>query len=211
MQQDQVFTDSPDSQILHPGSRQLFRHWEMLRAERACPTRDEFTFEPIKAIMPDLMVIDRDYLRNSFRYRLAGTRLCNLFNRNLTATNVLAGWDSFENDVISRHLLTVINQKQPAVIRMRFTTDRGQVVAAELLAIPVQMRGSHRVQIIGGLFPFRAAQSLGHTSIVKQEMASARVIWTEHETSPHENDIAAFPPPQRITTPNFTLIDGGKS
>jgi hypothetical protein len=206
---DKDTTDIGDGQILHPGSRQLFRHWEMLRAERPCPTREEFSLVSIKEIVPDLLIIDRDHLRNTLKYRLSGTRVCALFNRNLTNSSVFEGWDAFESDVISRHLMTVLNQLQPAVLRMRLTTDRGQVVAAELLALPVQMRGSQRIQIIAGLFPFRGAQTLGHSAIISREMASARVIWTEH----HEPLARVSPdvaPPIRNAMRAFRLIEGGK-
>jgi hypothetical protein len=210
MMQDTTADDFGDSHILHPGSRQLFRQWEMLRAERACPTREDFEFAQLKGILPDVVIIDRDFLRNSFKFRLAGTRVCTLFNQNLTGGNVLSGWDSFEADVISRHLLTVINQQQPAVVRMRLTTDRGQVIAAEMVALPVQMRNSHRIQIIGGLFPFRAAQSLGHAGITNRELVSARVIWTEHQAPLERAAPEKNLPPLPEAFRKFTLIDGGK-
>jgi hypothetical protein len=211
MLQDIEVSNIDDGQILHPGCRQLFRYWEMLRAERPCPTREEFDVFSLKSILPDMVVIDRDYLRNSFKYRLAGTRVSALFNQNVTNAAVTNGWDSFESDVISRHLLTVVNQQQPAVIRMRFTTDRAQAVAAELVALPVQMRDSHRVQIIGGLFPFRAAQSMGHAGVTKRELVSARVIWTEHVKEMHRVEPDSAHPPIRQSLRNFTLIAGGKA
>jgi hypothetical protein len=207
MLQDTHSIDAPDGQILHPGSRHLFSYWEQRRAERACPTREEFEFGPVKNEMPDMIVIDRDFLRNSFRFRLAGSRACALFNRNLTGSDVLSGWDRFETDVITRHLNTVLNQKQPAVIRMRLTTDLGQVVAAELIALPVHMRGSDRLQIIGGLFPFRAAQSLSHNFIKSQELVSARVIWTEHVAEAPERRAMS---PLSTSARSFTVIAGGK-
>jgi hypothetical protein len=210
MLQDLQPTDTQEGQILHPGSRLLFRHWETLRAERPCPTREEFDLAPLKTMMADMVVIDRDFLRNSFKYRLAGTAVCALFQKNLTSNNVMDGWGDFESDVMSRHLLTVINQQQPAVIRMRLSTDRGQAVAAELLALPVQMRGSHRIQIIGGLFPFRSAQSLGHAGITTRELVSARVIWTEHQQPLKVAEPESSVPPIRQALRQFTLIDGGK-
>jgi hypothetical protein len=208
MLQDCYPADTQDSQILHPGSRHLFSYWETLRAERACPHREQFEFAPIKHELPDMVVIDRDFLRNSFRYRLAGSRVCALFNTNLTGGNVMEGWDRFETDVISRHFNTGLNQKQPAVIRMRLTTDQGQVVATELIALPVIMRGANRVQLIGGFFPFRAAQSLCHRGIIKRELVSARMIWTEHQVETAEGQTL---PPLTSTPRNFTLIDGGKA
>jgi hypothetical protein len=210
MMQDDQPVDQSDGQILHPGSRQLFSYWEKLRAERACPSREEFDFAPIKTLLPDIVVIERDHLRNSFRFRLSGTRVCTLFNSNLTASDVLYGWDSFETDVISRHLLTVVNQKQPAVIRMRLTTDRHQTVAAELVALPVHMRGSSRVQIIGGVFPFRPAQSMVPSPIVQRELVSARVIWTEHEQTDSKIEPLFIETRAPNSRHHFTLIEGGK-
>ena len=206
MLQDSHMNDAPDGQILHPGSRHLFSYWEQLRAERACPTREDFEFAPVKNQMPDMIVIDRDFLRSSFKYRLAGSRACALFHRNLTATDVMSGWGRFESDVITRHLNTVLNQKQPAVIRMRLTTDDQNIVAAELIALPVTMRGSTRMQIIGGLFPFRAAQSLAHNAIVAQELVSARVIWTEHVAERGEVRSRTL----SSKTNAFTVIEGGR-
>jgi hypothetical protein len=206
MLQDSHMKDTQDGHILHPGSRHLFSYWEQLRAERACPTREDFEFARVKNQMPDMIVIDRDFLRNSFKYRLAGSRVCAMFHRNLTATDVMAGWGRFEKDVITRHLNTVLNQKQPAVIRMRLTTDDNTVVAAEMIALPVMMRGSDRMQIIGGLFPFRAAHSLGHNAIVAQELVSARVIWTEYVAEADE----VRPQPLSAKTKSFTVIAGGR-
>jgi hypothetical protein len=202
--------DDQDTQMLHPGSRQLFRYWETLRAEKAYPRREDVDFAAIKAVMPDLVIIERDHLRKSFRYRLAGSRVCALFGMNLTGTDAFASWDHFETDVIRRHLEIALTRFQPAVIRMRLTTDRDQQLAAELVVLPVQMQNSNRVQLIGGMFPFRPAASMGHTVIAARELVSARVIWTEHQgilpTQP-ENMLPNVG--DRPVSRNFRLIDGG--
>jgi hypothetical protein len=211
MLQDIAEQNAIESQILHPGSRKMFRHWEMTRAEAACPTREAFELAPIKDVMADMVIIDRDHLRSGFRYRLAGTRVCELYGRNITGQDVLIGWDNFEKDVIGRHLLTVVNQKQPAVIRMRLTTNRTQLIAAELLALPVAMPGSHRIQIIGGLFPFVDLRTLGHSTIIARELVSGRVIWTEHEEP--AQDVAVDIPELRGLRQQqpFAVITGGKA
>ena len=199
-----------DTQMLHPGSRQLFRYWETLRAEKPFPRREDVDFAAIKAVMPDLVIIERDHLRKSFRYRLAGSRVCALFAVNLTASDVFANWDHFETDVIRRHLEIAQTRFQPAVIRMRLTTDREQQLAAELVILPVQMQNASTVQLIGGVFPFRSAAGLGHTSIAARELVSARVIWTEHQgTLPNPQEPIFENAGERPVSRNFRLIDGG--
>jgi hypothetical protein len=199
-----------ETQMLHPGSRQLFRYWETLRAEKAYPRREDIDFAAIKSVMADLVVIERDFLRNSFRYRLAGSRVCELFDTNLTSTDVFAGWGSFETDVMRRHLEIALTEFQPVVIRMRLTSERNQQMAAELVVLPVQVQNSNRIQLIGGLFPFRPTAGWVHTAIVTRELVSARVIWTEHQgIIPQKLDVAPQPADLRGQERKFRLIDGG--
>lgn len=200
MQQiDTLGIETATNQILHPGSRKLFRHWESLRAERPCPNREELDLADISDIVPDMVIFERDHIRGSFRYRLAGTRPCQLFNENLTGKDVLGLWDTFERDVIYRHLLQSTVNFQPTLVRMRFTTDMGQDVAAELVALPFRMRGSERVQLLGGFFTFRPVHNLGHSRITKRELLAIRSIWTEFQ----ENRSAQ-------AERRFTVIAGGK-
>ena len=208
LKQDSTIQDGADSQILHPGSRRLFSLWETLRAEMAYPTREAFNFANIKDLMPDLIVLDRDNLRNSYKFRLAGTRVCRLFNENQTGKDALFGWDNFESDVVRKHLALALTEYQPALIRMRLKTDTGQVVAAELIALPVQMRDSSRVQLIGGLFAFRDANAIGHNAIIGRELISARMIWTEHREQPRRLAATAVARPRGA---NFAIINGGKT
>jgi hypothetical protein len=208
---DQLPTDNDqDTQMLHPGSRQLFRYWETLRAEKAYPRREDFEFSAVASAMPDLVVIERDHLRKSFRYRLAGSRVCTLFGFNLTATDVFASWGSFETEVIRRHLDIALIKFQPVVIRLRLTTDRSQVLAAELVALPVQVQDSARIQLIGGIFPFRPAAALGHSAITARELVSARIIWTEHQAAEPVREVPSIVVPgERPVSRHFRLIEGG--
>ncbi len=205
---DTTIQDAADSQILHPGSRRLFSLWETLRAEQAYPTREAFTFDSIKDLMPDLVVLDRDNLRNSYKFRLAGSRVCRLFNENQTGRDALAGWDNFESDVVRKHLTLALTDYQPALVRMRLKTDTGQVVAAEMIALPIQMRGNNRVQLIGGLFAFRDVGAIGHKAILGRELISARMIWTEHREAPRRLAVNFLARPK---FGRFAIINGGKS
>ncbi len=191
--------EAPGSQILHPGSRALFVQWEKLRNERPCPTRAELDLSALTAILPDVVLIERDHIRKGFRYRLAGTRVCDLFRENLTASNAFAGWDSFESDVIGKHFHTTVTAHQPTLMRLRLAMDTGQVVATEFLGLPIQASGGS-IQIFGGFFPFRPAADLGHKRIAARELIAIRSIWTEHH-----RDL----PEPRPTTRNFRVISGG--
>ncbi len=196
-------SETSGSQILHPGSRKLFCLWEALRAERPCPTREEFSLGDVPDIVPDLVILERDHIRKSFRFRLAGSNVCELFKTNLTGLDVLAGWDKFEGDLLHKHLIQTISNFQPTLFRTRLTTDTRQQVAAEFIGLPIRMRASQRLEVIGGFFSFRPAHALGHGAIIARELLAIRSVWTEYQ-----NIVAGTSVP---TERRFKVISGGLS
>ena len=74
---------------------------------------------------------------------------------------------------------TVVTSLQPCLVRFRLTTDRDQVIGAELLGLPIHARNGLRFHIFGGVFPFRDISDLGYDGITHMELSGARTIWTE--------------------------------
>ena len=206
---DQTGNRQADGDILHPGSRALFRHWETIRAERAAPDHDDLDLTQVKAIVPDLFLLERDHLRDGFRYRLAGTRICQLFHHELTRSDVLAGWDQFERDTLRRLLATTVSSMQPCVLRLRLHSNLDHVIGVEMLCLPMVARDKSRIHILGGLFPFRDINGLGYERITLRELTGARTIWTEHAAGNMPLTQAVAP---RLAPPRpFTVITGGRT
>ncbi|MBC8038236.1 MAG: PAS domain-containing protein [Rhizobiales bacterium] len=172
-------TSQAQSQILHPGSRALFSFWETTRAAEAAPRRGALDLRQIRDLVPNLVIIEPGPSSTGFRWRLAGTAVCGLYQRELTGADALLGWDSFEAHVVKRFLNGVIHGLQPCLLRFRMYTDLQQLVGAELIGLPLQAEGGG-IHVFGGVFPFRETLSLGHRAISKLELSGARSIWTEH-------------------------------
>lgn len=195
------------SQILHPGSRALFSFWEATRGAESAPRRDALDLKKIGGLVPNLYIIEPDRKGGGFRWRLAGTAVCNLYRRELTGTDALLGWDNFETDVIRRLLGGVIHSLQPCLLRFRLFTDLGELIGAELIGLPIRANDGG-IHVFGGVFPFRETQSLGHRSVTAIELSGARSIWTEHlPGDPWASEInKTEPPPLRP----FRVIPGGR-
>jgi hypothetical protein len=172
--------DQAGTQILHPGCRALFRHWEAIRAERPCPNRDDINLRHISEIVPDLVILEKHWLKSDWQYRLAGTRVCDLFQCELTGKNALSGWDDFERNVVAESLEVSLTRLQPCLVRMRFINERGAIIAAEMIGLPIAAKHGGSIQILGGLFPFLDISQLPPAELVRRELVSARTIWTEH-------------------------------
>ena len=193
-----------ETQILHPSSRALFRFWEAMRAEKAAPRRDDLDLKQIRPLVPNLFIAEYAPKARMFRWRLAGTGVCEIYRRELTGTNFLAGWDPFEADTIGRFLTGTIRHLQPCLMRYRFFTDRDQVIGAEMAGFPLTAADGRTTHILGGLFTFRDVWPLGHTGIDRCELAAARSIWTQLLPS----EVPAEPAESRVVR-NFQVIAGG--
>jgi hypothetical protein len=190
--------------VLHPGSRTLFRYWESLRAERACPERSEFKLADVKDVIPYLFIWAKDTARDGFRYQLSGTAVDHLSCQTMTGRDVLIGWDSFERDAMMRVFRTAHEDVQPALVRMRLFTGLNEIIGAELIALPFQRPQSREIELIGGMFPFT---DLGRTVIDRishRQLVTARTIWTEHVPT------TSSEPPAVVNTP-FRVIQGGRT
>lgn len=195
------------SQILHPGTRTLFRYWEKIRAENAAPNRGDLDLKQISSIVPNLLMLERDHLHQTFRWRLAGSEPCQLFRQRLTGTDALKGWDSYERNTLKQAFETVVTSLQPCLIRVRLTTDRGQAIGAEMLGLPIHARNGMRFHIFGGIFPFRDMSQLAYDSITHRELSGTRFIWTE--PLPGDKLVAGLRNPDAFPG-GFRLIKGGR-
>lgn len=203
---DEMFESQGETHILHPSSRSLFRFWEAMRAERSAPSRSELDLGKIRTLIPSLFIAEFATTAREFRWRLAGTAICELYCRELTGTDLLKGWDGFETDIISRYLNATMTKRQPSVLRFRLQTDRDQIIGAELMAFPLLAVDGVTTHIFGGLFPFRETWSLGYSAITRFELSAARSVWTE-------NLPAAVPEPVGVVKSkhNFHVISGGRA
>lgn len=195
-----------ETHILHPSSRKLFRFWEAMRAERAAPRRDQLDLKHIRPLVPQLFITEFSPRTETFRWRLAGTALCELYRYELTGTNMLAGWDSFETDTISRFLKGTTQNLQPCLLRFRFHTDHDQMIGAELAGFPMTAADGRSTHIFGGLFSFSEIWSMEYTALTHFELSAARSIWTE--PFPAEG---SAPAGATHVNRNFRVISGGMS
>jgi hypothetical protein len=205
---EQLEASQADSQILHPGSRALFRFWETARAERSAPRRDEIDLARLRDIVPNLAIIERGPGHSGFRWRLAGTAICDIFRHEITGRGVLENWDVFERDVIARFLEGVITRLQPCVMRFRLHTDHGQLIGTEFIGLPIVAQ-SGAVHVFGGLFAFRSPSALAYTAITAMELSGARSIWTEYLPGDQLVRQLATAQPDRSFRP-FQVIAGGR-
>jgi hypothetical protein len=205
---DTVDTTAAPAEILHPASRKLFRYWEALRGERAAPDRAELDLYKIRDLVPSLFILERHAARQSYKWRLAGTRVCAIWRQELTGRDVFLNWHAFERDLALRLLDGVVGSLQPCVMRFRLQTSLNCTIPVEMVCLPLRAHGRETIHVLGGIMAFSEANTTGCESIARIELLSARAIWIE----PLPGD-PLLPPGPSLARPfaNFRVIDGGRA
>lgn len=73
-------------------SRQLFEYWNRVRDGRPAPRREEIEPSDIRQILSDTFILEVSGKMRTISYRLAGTRLCAAFGRELKGYGFLGHW-----------------------------------------------------------------------------------------------------------------------
>ena len=202
--------DKPDiaqagAQLLHSGNRMLFRHWETVRAERACPSRQDINLRAISKLMPFLAIIEMDQGLDLPIFKLAGTGVCELFQRPLTGEPVAAMMEKFERRLVTETLILALEKLQPCLVRLRFLSAEGPVTTAEFLALPVFNTGLGVTQLICGVFSFAEQANGLPNTLAGIELIATRMIWTEHVMGGELHDQAG------AKTVPLRVIQGGRT
>jgi hypothetical protein len=150
----------------HPSNRELFDYWNMRRGERLAPERADIEPSVIRKILGDTFVLERDGVGNPV-FRLAGTRLCALFARELKGESFSKLWER-TGQVAMRELISVVlDEKVGVVASVSGATfeDMLQPVKLEMLLLPLTSDRRSEARIIGVLAPMAAPYWLGAKAI----------------------------------------------
>jgi hypothetical protein len=160
----------------HPTSRLLHAYWDRLRGERAAPERSEIEPGEIRNLLADSLILEIEPQRRHAAVRLAGTRLCALFGRELRGSAFSSLWGDDEGDSAWRLVETVTMDTVGVVAGLRGHTARGETIDLELLLLPLRHRGRTQARMLGALSPHCVPAWLGLHPVTRVEVTSLRVL-----------------------------------
>lgn len=159
----------------HPTSRMLHAYWDRLRGERCAPERAEIEPGAIRHLLADSLILELDVPQRTATLRLAGTRVCALFGRELREQPFGALWGADASDAWP--MVEVVAADAVGVVAgLRGINMAGEVLDLELLLLPLRHRGRTQARALGTLSPVRQPAWLGLRPLVRLETASLRVL-----------------------------------
>jgi hypothetical protein len=159
----------------HPASRELYAYWQELRGRRQAPERAEIEPAAIRQILSETFVLTLDPAAD-YPFRLAGTRVCALFARELKGESFAGLWDETSRRTILDLLAVLRNELVGTVAGVTAHDANGQTVELELLLLPLTANRPNLARCIGVLAPLKIPPSIGISLIGALSLGSRRHI-----------------------------------
>jgi hypothetical protein len=181
----------------HKASRDLYAYWNTLRGSRPAPERSEVDPGAIRTALGDTIMLSRERGQDA-SFRLAGTRVCALFCRELKNSSFQPLFDASsrrEIDALLDHAGEDIEGLLAGVIARN---AQGVSIPLELLLLPLFQRGASDGRMIGVLAPATPPAWLGVHPV------QSLTLTTWRHVGPQLDEIAAprfFDLPPEVPSP----------
>lgn len=159
----------------HPASRRLYAYWDELRGKRPAPERAEIEPGAIRQILSEAFIVALDQTTR-YPFRLAGTRVCALFGRELKGESFLTLWDEASRPEIRELFGILADEWVGTVAGVTAANASGEAVELELLLLPLAARRPNLARTIGVLAPLTIPPWIGMSQIGPLTLGSRRHI-----------------------------------
>ncbi|HEY1544878.1 MAG TPA: PAS domain-containing protein [Xanthobacteraceae bacterium] len=187
-------------------TRKLFGYWNARRGSRLAPERGDIEPGAIREILGDSFIIGFDPIADH-PLRLAGTRVCALFGRELKGAPFVQLWDLEGRIAIRELVVTVADEANPVVAGVVARTAEGSQTDLELLLLPLYHRGKVRVRLLGLLAPITTPYWLGTEHVLSLTLGATRHLGDAIATTDTPDFATAM---QSSGRPRFTVHEGGR-
>lgn len=192
----------------HASTRAVYGYWNERRGNRPAPERADIDPAAIRHALGDTFMLAADFV-DELRFRLAGTRVCALFCREIKGEAFSAPWSETSHKGIEDLLSIVTGEAQGAVAGVTGHTADGSQADLEILLLPLAHIGHARIRALGVLVPLVPPYWLGEKPVVELELGTLRHIGPEMESLGPAR--FARPSPENVRLRHgFVVYSGGR-
>jgi hypothetical protein len=187
----------------HAASRELYAYWEQRRGARLAPERADIEPGAIRQALSDTFILELADGSSNHSFRLAGTRVCALFGRELKGESFINLWSGTGRQAISDLLTISFEESVGTVAGVTAENVAGERVDLELLLLPLGIRRPSLARTIGVLAPLKVPPWLGTTAIGALTLGSRRHLGA----TPKARLLPRFMGPRR----GLVVVQGGRN
>jgi len=166
------------STMKHASTRELFDYWNRRRGRRLVAARSDIVPTDIRDVLPDAFMLSADFT-DEIRFRLAGTRVCALFARELKGESFKSLWANTSTDQVDTILTSVTDENEALVAGVLGRTEDGAEVELELLLLPLARHDRTRIRALGIIAPLTSPYWLRERPLTELDVRTLRNIVVE--------------------------------
>ena len=155
----------------HPSNQTYFAYWDGKRAGERAPDRSAIEPGEVRELLGDIFVLSYD-TNAGFPFRVAGTRVCALFGRDLKDKSFLSLFSGQSRREMEDIATVVAEETLGALAGVTAHASSGDRVHLELLLLPFNTRAHMPISMTGLLAPFETNPGL----IGELELTSYRYL-----------------------------------
>ena len=209
----------------HRTSRALFAYWDSVRAEQIAPQRFEIDPSRISALLPYTFILER-IDSETLRYRLAGTRMCEIFGSELRGTNFLDGWSVKDRMSLLRQVSVLSSQGAVLNLYVKLGAFENETVECEVILLPLVHTTRTISRVLGALSPLSMPAWLTERPIRSKSILANELVWPGRDAHAVIARVPDDPAPDvraadvmrerparivRSQRRQFRVVDGGRS
>jgi hypothetical protein len=161
------------------GTIALFQYWNRLRNGRFAPKRTEIEPADIKTLLADTFILEKDS-RGEGVFRLAGTRLCAIFGRELRGFSFHSLWGEQDSRLVTRLVQGVFKSRNVVVVTLEGASRNGRTNTFEMLLLPLD-GGVENPRCLGVMSAVEKPFWLGADPIHEARLETVRVVDADRE------------------------------
>ncbi|WP_075288776.1 PAS domain-containing protein [Pararhizobium arenae] len=154
---------------------EIFSYWNALRGNNEVPSRDQIEPAHIRTLLADLLILEHR-ADDEIRFRLAGTRICALFGRELRGSRFDALWAGEQSAKVERLLKDILAQKLPVSLSAVALAGRSDRLPTEVVLLPLRSSEGHVNRILGAIVPLTRPLWLDATPANYLDLTGIRVL-----------------------------------
>jgi hypothetical protein len=159
----------------HASTRELFDYWDMRRGTRSAPERSEIEPGALRRVLADTFMLTFDSSAGH-PFRIAGTRVCAAFGRELKGVAFTEIWARASQDPIRELMTTVATETVGVVAGATGRSCGGVALELEFLLLPLAHRGGPGARMLGALVPTEVPYWLGTETLGQLNLGITRYL-----------------------------------
>jgi hypothetical protein len=192
----------------HASIRELFDYWNTRRGTRAMPDRGDIEPSSIRRVLADTFILAVDS-PTGHPFRIAGTRVCAAFGRELKGASFIDLWTAESQERI-RDLLAVVTTEFVGVAAgVTGRSDDGAVLDLEMLTLPLAHRNRPDARVLGALVPREVPYWLGVNTLGRLSLGTIRYLGADTDAKPAPRKLMHAQPTRRARH-GLVVYDGGQ-